>query len=222
VAELGFTTGRALDDGSSTSTLRPRLTPIAALDAGQVVVYDLGNRRHGAVAAATTSGHVWTSLTAAVWLTDTNGRTYNSSAVNNAKLQLDAGASDVEVGAGIVYGTREGLLLRLVDNNNYALVRIDNTVSQIQIVSVLAGAAEVVHATVAFTPTVGRRYHLSATIYGNVITVFLDGQPLALTHTLTGGVATALTGSTKHGLFSHSPGLGAGKFDNFYVKKLTA
>lgn len=214
-ANITGTTGKFnIGAGAAGLANRPKASPLNQIGQDRVLLFENGSQPVGSAMTLgrAITGQQWTAHVG-IWRAD--GTTaYANSGVANSLASVDLGTPNVDLSAGVKYAAGEGLLLRFVDANNYAAVRL--RANQLEIVTRVGGSQQplVQH---AMTTTVGRRYQLRAVVFGDSLEVYVDGVSI-VTHTLSATEMTAFGASTRHGLYGQ--GDGAGRYDTVLAHKI--
>ena len=166
---------------------------------------DLPMGAHGPSVA--TSGHLATTTTG-VWttdLSDTLGRSFESSGSGGGVLAYASGRSDVSVETRMKYGatngqSRVGVAARVVNASNFLGLGFSPT--GLELSKRVAGAETVLFAVASTVPVAGRVYRLGMQVFGNVVEIHLGGIKVG-TYALTGSDATLFSGVMDHGFYSN-------------------
>lgn len=153
------------------------------------------------------TGQPWTSLTG-TWGVS-NNKAYLVSGTSNNIAYVDAGKVDVSVSTDITWGNSGGLALRVVDANNFILLRINTTA--VQLYKLVTGTATLLK-SYNFTPVSGQIYNLRADLRGSTITCYLNNAQIFE------GYCTAFDTATKYGFKQNATTTDL--YDNFTVQSI--
>ena len=119
------------------------------------------------------TGEAWTAHTG-TWGVKNNAA-YCAVRSGDSVATIDTGMADVAVSCEMLYVEDTGVVVRVVDNNNYILVHMNATTGEFQLYKRVGGTYTLLQTATAYLATPGRVYSIVVKTFGTWVEAYING-----------------------------------------------